>query len=81
MTVAMLMKNTAISAERWLELSRKRDISPLTLELKTPVPSDIEIAKAQKPKHIDDLCKEIGLNAAEVSGSMSCVSPMTDFSF
>jgi methylenetetrahydrofolate dehydrogenase (NADP+)/methenyltetrahydrofolate cyclohydrolase/formyltetrahydrofolate synthetase len=67
MTVAMLMQNTAISAERWLELSRKRDISPLSLELKTPVPSDIDIAKSQTPKHIDELCKEIGLNSAEVS--------------
>lgn len=67
MTVAMLMQNTVISAENWLESSRKRDISPLPLELKTPVPSDIEIAKAQTPKHIDELCKEIGLNPAEVS--------------
>lgn len=67
MTVAMLMENTALSAERWLALSRKRDISALELELKTPVPSDIEIAKAQVPKHIDELCKEIGLNASEVS--------------
>ncbi|KAI8973692.1 formate--tetrahydrofolate ligase-domain-containing protein [Mycotypha africana] len=65
MTVAMLMNNTLISAERFLSLSRKRDIAPLPLELKEPVPSDIEIAKAQKPKHIDDLCKEIGLNASE----------------
>lgn len=67
MTVAMLMQNTAISAERWLTLSRKRDISALELELKDPVPSDIEIAKAQTPKHIDELCKEIGLSASEVS--------------
>jgi methylenetetrahydrofolate dehydrogenase (NADP+)/methenyltetrahydrofolate cyclohydrolase/formyltetrahydrofolate synthetase len=67
MTVAMLMQNTAISAERLLALSRKRDISPLELELKSPVPSDIEIAKSQTPKHIDELCREIGLNASEVS--------------
>ncbi|CAO0795459.1 unnamed protein product [Mucor circinelloides] len=65
MTVAMLMQNTAISAERWLTLSRKRDISALELELKEPVPSDIEIAKAQTPKHIDELCREIGLSASE----------------
>ncbi|CEP07759.1 hypothetical protein [Parasitella parasitica] len=65
MTVAMLMQNTAISAERWLTLSRKRDISALELDLKVPVPSDIEIAKAQIPKHIDELCKEIGLSASE----------------
>lgn len=66
MTVAMLMQNTAISAERWLTLSRKRDISALELDLKEPVPSDIEIAKAQTPKHIDELCREIGLSASEV---------------
>lgn len=66
MTVAMLMQNTAVSAERWLRLSRKRDISALELDLKTPVPSDIEIAKAQTPKHIDELCREIGLNTSEV---------------
>ncbi|KAF1797278.1 formate--tetrahydrofolate ligase-domain-containing protein [Mucor lusitanicus] len=65
MTVAMLMQNTAISAERWLTLSRKRDISALELDLKEPVPSDIEIAKAQTPKHIDELCREIGLSASE----------------
>ncbi|KAI9487219.1 MAG: formate--tetrahydrofolate ligase-domain-containing protein [Benjaminiella poitrasii] len=65
MTVAMLMQNTAISAERFLTLSRKRDVSALELELKTPVPSDIEIAKSQIPKHIDELCREIGLNASE----------------
>lgn len=67
MTVAMLMQNTVISAERLLALSRKRDISALELDLKSPVPSDIEIAKSQTPKHIDELCKEIGLNASEVS--------------
>ncbi|KAI7901991.1 formate--tetrahydrofolate ligase-domain-containing protein [Cokeromyces recurvatus] len=65
MTVAMLMQNTAISAERFLTLSRKRDVSALELDLKTPVPSDIEIAKAQTPKDIAELCKEIGLNSSE----------------
>ncbi|CAO3587624.1 unnamed protein product [Absidia cylindrospora] len=65
MTVAMLMENTYLSAKRWLDLSRKRDITPLPLDLQTPVPSDIEIAMAQTPKHLATLCKEIGLTGSE----------------
>ncbi|KAL0085976.1 formate--tetrahydrofolate ligase-domain-containing protein [Phycomyces blakesleeanus] len=65
MTVAMLMKNTFISAKRWLHLSCKRDIVPLPLELLTPVPKDIEIARAQTPKHMSLLCSEIGLGPSE----------------
>jgi hypothetical protein len=68
MTVAMLMENTFQSAKRWFDLSRKRDITPLPLELETPVPSDIEIAMTQTPKHLATLCKEIGLTESEVSG-------------
>lgn len=66
MTVAMLMQNTHISAQRWLQESRSRRIVPLPLEIKTPVPQDIEIARAQTPKNIADLCKELGLNSNEV---------------
>ncbi|CAO3576613.1 unnamed protein product [Absidia cylindrospora] len=65
MTVAMLMENTLQSAKRWLDLSRKRDIIPLPLDLQTPVPSDIDIAMAQTPKHLATMCKEIGLNENE----------------
>ncbi|KAI7871194.1 formate--tetrahydrofolate ligase-domain-containing protein [Spinellus fusiger] len=65
MTVAMLMENTRLSAMRWLELSQKRSILPLPLELLNPVPKDIEIARAQTPKHISTLCQEIGLGASE----------------
>ncbi|KAG0182145.1 tetrahydrofolate synthase [Apophysomyces sp. BC1034] len=65
MTVAMLMDNTRISAKRWFELSRKRDVKPLPLELKVPVPKDIEIAMAQTPKYMSVLCNEIGLSASE----------------
>ncbi|KAI8338674.1 formate--tetrahydrofolate ligase-domain-containing protein [Chlamydoabsidia padenii] len=65
MTVAMLMENTYLSAKRWFELSRKRDITPLPLALQTPVPSDIDIAMAQNPKHLATLCKEIGLTESE----------------
>ncbi|KAI8367468.1 formate--tetrahydrofolate ligase-domain-containing protein [Radiomyces spectabilis] len=65
MTVAMLMENTNNSAKRWLALSRQRSITPLPLHLKTPVPSDIDIARAQTPKMIDLLCKELGLMPTE----------------
>ncbi|KAI7851995.1 formate--tetrahydrofolate ligase-domain-containing protein [Circinella umbellata] len=65
MTVAMLMENTFASAKRWFDLSRERKFSPLPLELKTPVPSDIEIAKEQTPKHIETVCRELGLSNGE----------------
>lgn len=38
MTVALLMKNTLASAERWLEKSLKRSIKPLKLDLLENVP-------------------------------------------
>lgn len=68
MTVAMLMENTHLSAKRFLEesISPKRTVIPLPLHLKTPVPSDIDIAMSQTPKHIVDLSKELGLTASEV---------------
>jgi methylenetetrahydrofolate dehydrogenase (NADP+)/methenyltetrahydrofolate cyclohydrolase/formyltetrahydrofolate synthetase len=82
MTVAMLMENTFQSAKRWFELSRKRDITPLPLELETPVPSDIEIAMTQTPKHLATLCKEIGLTESEVSrlngkGGLRCLMTLS----
>jgi methylenetetrahydrofolate dehydrogenase (NADP+)/methenyltetrahydrofolate cyclohydrolase/formyltetrahydrofolate synthetase len=66
MTVAMLMENTNISAQRWLEKSRQRRIVPLPLELKSPVPQDIDIARAQTPKNVTDLCLELGLTPSEI---------------
>ncbi|KAG0768105.1 hypothetical protein G6F57_003813 [Rhizopus arrhizus] len=68
MTVAMLMENTHLSATRFFkELnSPKRTITPLSLKLNTPVPSDIDIAMSQTPKLITDLSKELGLTASEL---------------
>lgn len=66
MTVAMLMENTQLSAKRWLDISRQRRIVPLPLEIKSPVPQDIEIARAQTPKNIADLCQELGLSSNEI---------------
>ncbi|KAH8241243.1 hypothetical protein KR032_004965, partial [Drosophila birchii] len=69
MTVAMLMKNTVRSAARALErhLSTQWTLQPLPIQPLRPVPSDIVIARAQKPKDIAWLAKEIGLESREVS--------------
>ncbi|KAI8065892.1 formate--tetrahydrofolate ligase-domain-containing protein [Gongronella butleri] len=66
MTVAMLMENTFVSARRWLYESHKRHISPLHLNIRDPVPSDIEICSAQTPKHMATLAEEIGLGSGEI---------------
>ncbi|KAJ8963330.1 hypothetical protein NQ318_018801 [Aromia moschata] len=69
MTVAMLMKNTVQSAQRSAEslLNTAWKLRPLPLKLKSPVPSDIEIARAQEPKDITQLASEIGIYPGEVS--------------
>ena len=41
-------------------------LSILPLNILDPVPSDIEIARSQVPKHIAQLAKEIGLTEDEV---------------
>jgi len=66
MTVAMLMQNTYLSAVRFLNEGRQRAIVPLPLELLDPVPSDIAIALAQKPKPIKFIAEELGLLPSEV---------------
>lgn len=70
MTVAMLMQNTYLSAVRFLNEARQRHITPLPLELLEPVPSDIAIALAQKPKPIKYIAEELGLlpNELELYG-------------
>lgn len=69
MTVAMLMKNTVISAERSAKqlLSTTWNIRALPLRIQKPVPSDIEISRAQEPKPITLLASEIGIGANEIS--------------
>ena len=64
MTVAMLVQNVLNSAKRASEQSH-RSITPLPLELKSPVPSDIAISRAQQPKKIKDVAKEIGITEHE----------------
>ncbi|XP_039325290.1 C-1-tetrahydrofolate synthase, cytoplasmic isoform X2 [Saimiri boliviensis] len=68
MTVAMLMQSTVESAKRFLEKFKpgKWMIQYNNLNLKTPVPSDIDISRSCKPKPIGKLAREIGLLSEEV---------------
>eukprot|EP01135_Chromosphaera_perkinsii_P001466 Nk52_evm6s174 gene=Nk52_evmTU6s174 len=67
MTVAMLLDNTLISANRFIEkIYGKWKLKPLPLHLARPVPSDIEIASAQIPKFISTIGDEIELLSSEI---------------
>merc|ERR1719158_2816781 len=68
MTVAMLMHNTVYSANRtYLANSGSAwKLSLLPLHPLEKVPSDIEVARAQTPKDVNDLAAEIGLLPSEV---------------
>lgn len=61
MTVAMLMQNVVNATKTYFEKQKDRHINPLPLNLVRPVPSDIAISRAQYPKQITDLAKEIGV--------------------
>lgn len=69
MTVAMLMKNTVLSAHRAaIKITNtKWNLRPLKLKILTPVPNDITIARSQEPKEIKQLAEELGLYPNEVS--------------
>ncbi|XP_078034471.1 pug C-1-tetrahydrofolate synthase, cytoplasmic [Augochlora pura] len=69
MTVAMLMKNTVVSAQRSATriLDTKWKLNVLTISPKTPVPSDIMISRSQEPKPITVLAEEIELLPNEIS--------------
>ncbi|CAG9789288.1 unnamed protein product [Diatraea saccharalis] len=69
MTVAMLMRNTVLAARRQLDklLAPSWPLRPLRLLPVSPPPSDIVIARSQKPKDIAELANEIGLFPSEVS--------------
>ncbi|XP_003700207.3 pug C-1-tetrahydrofolate synthase, cytoplasmic isoform X1 [Megachile rotundata] len=69
MTVAMLMKNTVISAQRAANklLNTEWKLRALKISPQKPVPSDITISRSQEPKPITTLADEIGLFANELS--------------
>lgn len=67
MTVAMLVQNVLLATKRQLSQSNKLPkITPLPLKLQNPVPSDIEISRAQTPKHISLVAEELGIHPSEV---------------
>ncbi|KAI0999572.1 C-1-tetrahydrofolate synthase, cytoplasmic [Podosphaera aphanis] len=66
MTIAMLLQNVVISATRYFDQQRARGIKPIPLKLKTPVPSDIAISRAQRPKQITKVASELGITAHEL---------------
>ncbi|XP_032040029.1 monofunctional C1-tetrahydrofolate synthase, mitochondrial isoform X1 [Aythya fuligula] len=68
LAVAMRMQNMVKNTERWImsQQFRKWDLHCLKLQPLSPVPSDIEISRAQSPKAVDVLAKEIGLLTDEI---------------
>lgn len=68
MTVAMLMMNTVDSAKRSLHMQKGGpwNIRYLPLNLKRPVPSDIDISKEQMPKKISTVAKEATILEHEI---------------
>ncbi|MCJ1436984.1 tetrahydrofolate synthase [Xylographa pallens] len=66
MTVAMLLQNVVDSATSYFERQKARHIRPLPIKLKSPVPSDIAISRAQQPKPITQIAEEIGIAPYEL---------------
>lgn len=66
MTVAMLLQNVVDSATVYFERQKARAILPLPLKLQDPVPSDIAISRAQNPKQITRVAKEVGIAGHEL---------------
>ncbi|KAF1651332.1 UNVERIFIED_CONTAM: Monofunctional C1-tetrahydrofolate synthase, mitochondrial, partial [Eudyptes robustus] len=68
LAIAMRMQNMVKNTERWIQSQqyRKWDLRCLKLQPVSPVPSDIEISRAQRPKAVDVLAKEIGLLTDEI---------------
>uniref|UniRef100_A0A093VJ94 C-1-tetrahydrofolate synthase, cytoplasmic n=1 Tax=Talaromyces marneffei PM1 TaxID=1077442 RepID=A0A093VJ94_TALMA len=66
MTVAMLLKNVVSSAKSYFDKQRDRHVTPLPIKLLNPVPSDIAISRAQKPKAITKIAAEVGIAAHEL---------------
>ena len=58
MTVTMLMNNVYNAAKKSFSEGSTIRIEPLPLVTKSPVPSDFEISKDQKPKPIQKLTNE-----------------------
>jgi methylenetetrahydrofolate dehydrogenase (NADP+) / methenyltetrahydrofolate cyclohydrolase / formyltetrahydrofolate synthetase len=66
MTVAMLLQNVVDAATNYFEKEKARHIVPLPIRPQNPVPSDIAISRAQHPKFITQLAKEVGIARHEL---------------
>lgn len=66
MTVAMLLQNVIDAATTYFERQKARRIKPLPLKLVKPVPSDIAISRAQRPKPITMIANEVGIAPHEL---------------
>ncbi|KAL8668184.1 MAG: hypothetical protein Q9202_000162 [Teloschistes flavicans] len=66
MTVAMLLQNVIDAATTYFESQKDRHIKPLSLKLQSPVPSDIAVSRAQRPKPITQVAKEVGIASHEL---------------
>ncbi|KAL9598861.1 MAG: hypothetical protein Q9219_004200 [cf. Caloplaca sp. 3 TL-2023] len=66
MTVAMLLQNVVDGATMYFEREKARHIRPLPLKLQSPVPSDIAVSRAQRPKPITQVAEEIGIAPHEL---------------
>lgn len=68
MTVANLLENVVIAAKNHYAKNNQTTqfTNPLKLELKTPVPSDFEISRAQQPKRINQVAEEAGILDSEL---------------
>ncbi|NXM27690.1 C1TM protein, partial [Oxyruncus cristatus] len=68
LAIAMRMQNMVKTVERWIQSHQCRtwNLHCLKLQPLSPVPSDIEISRAQSPKAVDVLAKEIGLLTDEI---------------
>lgn len=66
MTVAMLLQNTVESCTAYFGRQKSRHTVPLPLKVISPPPSDIAISRAQHPKPIYRVAKEVGILSHEL---------------
>ncbi|XP_078303589.1 monofunctional C1-tetrahydrofolate synthase, mitochondrial isoform X1 [Panthera onca] len=68
LAAALRIQNMVSSGRRWLREQQhaRWRLHCLKLQPLSPVPSDLEISRAQTPKAVDVLAKEIGLLADEI---------------
>ncbi|KAL9613222.1 MAG: hypothetical protein Q9167_002238 [Letrouitia subvulpina] len=66
MTVAMLLQNVVDAANSYFEREKARHIKPLPLKPQSPVPADIVVSRAQRPKPITQVANEVGIAPHEL---------------